>query len=227
MSNEGLLVTAFREAGKKYGYDTVDAEFVAFKDFKVRWSRSYKWASFKVSDYLMDADEVVLKQLAEVIYTRIKGLEGEIDYPPELHAYVTEPKFVDEKQPIFLKRSRNITKSAEGEFKDLYESYNRLADLGLVEIDPKLHLTWTRDMNVRKVGHCSVLMKVISITRLLDADMVPDFVLDYALYHELCHMTIGFDPTCRKHDEMYVPLDDKYPQHKEAREWLKRLILVI
>ena len=69
---EETMNESFRTIGKKYGYDKVDAEFVAYRDFKVRWTRSYKWADFQVSDYLMDAPSVVYDGLAEALFSNVQ-----------------------------------------------------------------------------------------------------------------------------------------------------------
>jgi predicted metal-dependent hydrolase len=70
-------------------------------------------------------------------------------------------------------------------------------------------------------------MKVVSISSVLDTDMIPDFVLDYCLYHELCHVMIGFDPSAKRHGEDFLGMEAKYPKKVEAEEWLKRLCLYL
>ncbi|MFA6803718.1 MAG: hypothetical protein WCR24_04400, partial [Candidatus Methanomethylophilaceae archaeon] len=66
-SADTTLKESFRLVGKQYGYDNVDAEFVAFKEFKVKWQRSCGWADFQVSDYLVDAPREVIEGLARTL----------------------------------------------------------------------------------------------------------------------------------------------------------------
>ena len=226
MEAEEILRTKFAEVGKEFGFDKVDAEFMSFKEFKVRWQRSYKWAEFKVSDYLADAPEDVMESLARSIFSRIEGNTDD-GYPEVMTDWVTSPDFARLKQPIYIRRSRNMTKSSDGDVKNLEDSYKRLVDMGLIEYDDSIYLAWTKEPNVRKVGHCSVLMRVISISRVLDTDMIPDFVLDYCLYHELCHILIGFDPLAKKHGVEFATLEAKFPQQEEAENWLKRLCMYL
>ena len=219
------LTNIFQTVGKEYGFDRVEAELVAFKEFKVRWTRSYKWADFKISDYLSDAPCEVIRGLATSLFSKITGSDE--GYSEDMCKWITSPEFSEYKQPVYLKRSRNLTRSPKGEAKDLNSAYDRLVEMGLVEKDPAVHLTWTREANIRKIGHCSVLMKVITISSVLDSDMIPDFVLDYCLYHELCHLKIGFDPSAKKHGEEFRELEAKYSNRDEAEEWLKRLCLYL
>ena len=225
MEAEEVLRTKFKEIGKEYGFDKVEAEFVAFKEFKVRWQRSYKWADFKVSDYLADAPPEVIEGLCNSLFSKITG--DDEGYSEEMCSWITSPEFSEYKQPVYLKRRRNITRSSKGESKDLDSAYGRLAEMGLVEKDRSVHISWTKESNIRKIGHCSVLMKVITISSILDTDEIPDFVLDYCLYHELCHLMIGFDPSAKRHGEEFARLEAKYPKADEAKEWLKRLCLYL
>jgi predicted metal-dependent hydrolase len=80
---------------------------------------------------------------------------------------------------------------------------------------------------VKRVGYCSVLMKVIVISSVLDSQEIPKFVVDYVLYHELTHLNKGFDPFGQKHGIDFLALEHIFPMHSEANEWLKRLKLFI
>jgi hypothetical protein len=225
MNAEEQLTESFSRIGREYGYDKVTAEFMAYKEFKVKWQRSYKWADFKVSDYIMDADKDVLDALASTLFSKIAGDERE--YPQELYGYVTNPEFSKFKQPIYLRRSRNIARTSEGDTRNLEESVDRLEEMGLVKRDPSIYLTWTKEPNVRKVGYCSVLMKVIVISKTFDTEMIPDFVLDYVVYHEYVHHIIGFDPLGRKHGQNFQELEDRFTRKDEAESWLRRLCLYL
>ncbi len=226
MEADDMLKETFADVGRKYGFDTVEAQFVAFKDFKVRWQRSYKWADFQVSDYLADAPAAVLTGLATSLFRRIAG-ESEDGYSQELRDWVTAPQFCELKQQVYLRRSRNLVRSPAGQNKSLRAAYDRLIGMGLIKEDPTLCLAWTKEASTRKVGFCSVLMRVAVLSRALDADEVPDFLIDYCLYHELCHLIIGFDPTGSRHDSEFAKLEAKFPQQKEAEEWLRRLCMYL
>jgi len=226
MGSLEILNGSFADVGKRYGYESVTAEFSEFKEFKIKWRRSYGWAEFEVSDYLSDAPREVMEGMAETIFSRISR-RSERDYPPEMLNWITSDDFVRTKQPLYLERSRNITGSPFGEHVNLIGSYRRLVDLGLVVHDDDLVITWTKQPNVKRVGYCSVLMKVIIISSLFDSLSFPPFVVDYVLYHELIHMSKGFDPFAQRHGDDFRMLERLHPDHDEAEEWLKRLRLYL
>lgn len=222
---DAVLTAIFGKVGKEYGFTKVSAEFAAFKDFKMRWQRSYNWADFKTSDYLIDAPDDVLEAFADYIFSRIVG--NDAVYSTIVTDYFCSPDFVENHQNLFLKRSKNLSRSHIGEHCDLNDSYQRLIDAELVVADPAVHICWAKGSNVRKVGGCSVLMKVASVSSMLDTDMIPDFVRDYVLYHELCHLIIGFDPGQKGNADKIQNLIDKYPKKDEAEEWMKRLVVYV
>ncbi|MCL2143435.1 MAG: hypothetical protein FWH44_04175 [Methanomassiliicoccaceae archaeon] len=224
MNATEMLNEAFRKAGREYGYESVAAGFSEFREFKIKWRRSCGWAEFEVSDYLKDAPQNVMDGLAETIFSKLSR-QTRKDYPKDMMEWVTSDRFVKKKQPVYLTRSRSLTGTGKGEHLDLRESYDRLVDMGLTERDNELVITWTKQPSTKRVGHCSVLMKVIIISSVLDTPEIPAFVSDYVLYHELLHMKKGFDPFGQHHGVDFHALERLYPMRDEAEEWMKRLRL--
>jgi len=72
MTNEELTAVVAKVA-RAYGYNDVHAEFQAFKEFRIRWSRTYTWISMEVSDYLNTAPVKVLDSLLDTLFQKIKG----------------------------------------------------------------------------------------------------------------------------------------------------------
>ena len=60
--NSEMLNRAMRNAGIRNGFEEITAEFAAFRDFKLKWTRSYKWICFEVSDYLMEHARIMVNQ---------------------------------------------------------------------------------------------------------------------------------------------------------------------
>jgi len=221
MSNENLG-KIFEKVGKKYGYDSVKAEFVAYRDFKVKWTRSYKWAEFQVSDYLTDAPDIVIEGLAKTLFERILQISVG-PYPQEMTDYITSPEFKKNKQPIYIRRTRGVTKSPVGENKDLTDSLQRLKDMGLVDKDVNPYLTWTKNELTSTVGYCSTLMDTVVMSSVFDDSTIPDSVLDFALYHELLNIREGWAGFGKGEEIDIVEEEEKFPDYKVADTWIRRL----
>ncbi len=65
-SNE-ILTNAMTEAGARNGFTDVTADFFAFRDFKLKWTKTSNWIAFEVSDYLRNTPQSVIESLAETI----------------------------------------------------------------------------------------------------------------------------------------------------------------
>ena len=221
--NSEMLNRAMRNAGIRNGYEDITAEFSAFRDFKLKWTRSYKWISFEVSDYLRNAPEHVMESLAETIFAKIRGEDG-ASYSKEVCDYLNSQEFLDENQKQYLGRFRGISETARGENVDLLDCYRRLAEKELVEYDPKLVIRWSNSEDrSRKVGRSSVLMRTIVMNPALDSEDVSEETLDYALYSQICHVNLGFGPSRENDAERYEAMLAGYSERIRAETELRRL----
>ena len=218
-----MLNRAMHNAGVRNGFDEIQAEFSAFRDFKLKWTRSYKWISFEVSDYLKNAPEHVIQSLAETVFARIRGDDGAA-YSKEVCDYLNSQEFLDENQEQYLRRFRGISDSTKGGSVDLLDCYMRLTEQGLVEHDPRLVIRWiSSEDRSRKVGRSSVLMRTIVMNPALDSEDVSEETLDYALYSQICHVNLGFGPSRENDAERYEAMMAGYSERIRAETELRRL----
>ena len=222
-----MLNRALQNAGRRNGFEDIQAEFAAFRDFKLKWTRSCRWISFEVSDYLRNAPENVMQSLAETVFAKIRG-EDRTFYSEEVCDYLNSKEFLEENQEMYLKRFRGISETARGEYIDLLDCYRRLEEQGLVEHDPRLVIRWSSvGDRSRKVGRSSVLMRTIVMNQVLDSEDVSEETLDYALYSQISRVNLGFRPTREDDAERYGAMLDRHPDRVQAETELRRLGLMI
>ena len=220
--NSEMLIRAMQNAGKRNGFEDIQAEFAAFRDFKLKWTRSYKWISFEVSDYLRNAPEGVMESLAETIFAKMRG-EGKTEYSREVCDYLNSDGFLKENQGTYLRRYRGVTDSPRGESIDLMDSYRRLVESGLVEDDPRIAIRWSGTDIRRSVGRSSVLMRTVIVNPALDTDAIPEDVLDYALYTLICRVNLGFGPSRDGDAERYEAMLEANPGRARAEAEIRRM----
>lgn len=220
--NDRTLRAIFRVAGVRNGYNEVDAEFSPFRDFKIKWMRSYRWISFEVSDYLKEAPEEVIQSLTETVFAKVRG-ENDTLYTEDVCRWISSEEFLRVAQPVFVCRFRGLSQSPVGERKDLEESYERLVERGLVEHDPSVYLGWTPVGRSRAVGRSSVLMKVVAMSAILDDDSVSDELLDYCLYTQLAYVNQGFSPTGTCRGAEYDQALSRFPNRAGMEYELRRI----
>lgn len=217
------LTDVFISLGREHGYDDVVAEFAPFKEFKSTWRRLGSSVRFQISDYMVGADHGALEDYAASLYERLSRRSRKSIYTPRLTSWLTSRDFLSRNQALYLERSRNLSLDHRGRVYDLQEAYLSLRDQGLVRACPDAVFNWTVRDNRRKVGYCSVLMKVVAISSIMDSEKVPPFVSEYVLYHELLHLQDGLRPGSRCHDRDFHERERLHPRWKESEEWLRRL----
>ena len=221
--NSEMLNRAMRNAGIRNGFDEIQAEFSAFRDFKLKWTRSYKWISFEVSDYLRNAPQNVIESLAETVFAKIGG-QDKTGYSEEVCEYLSSERFLRDNQELFLKRFRGISQTSCGDNVDLAEVYMRLVDRELIEKDPNLVIRWgASNKSDSRIGHSSVLMKTIIVNPKLDTEEISENALDYALYSQICMVNMGFGTTREGIAERYDAILSEYPRKEEAKIELNRM----
>lgn len=223
MPEHAELNEVFQSAGRKHGYEDIAAEFAPFKEFKSVWRRWGTKIRFQISDYMEGAGQEVLEDFAGSLYKRI-AKKGSADlYTPRLRSWLGSGAFISRSQPLYLERSRNLSLDHRGEVYDLQEAYLGLRERGLVGECPDAVFNWTVRSNRMRVGYCSVLMKVIAVSSILDSEEVPEFVHEYVLYHEILHLEDGIQSGCRHHTSSFRARERLHPQWKESEEWLRKL----
>ncbi|MCL2296127.1 MAG: hypothetical protein FWC29_03490 [Methanomassiliicoccaceae archaeon] len=206
-----------------HGLELRAASFCGAKEFQASWKRSGDSIDIMISDYLADAPCDVITDFSQTVVGTIANRRPA--YGKTYLEWVRSDEYICSKRKIYLRRSRNLTGSPEGNERDLIESVERLLDIGLLvpsDIDNSF-FSWTKMPNVRKLGFCSPMMRVIGISCVLDDVSVPELVLDYVVYHESLHLAQGYRPGQRPHSKKFRIDERKYPRYEEAESYLRSL----
>ncbi len=208
----------FQKVGNDFGIET-KAEFAAFRDLKIRWTRTYKWAEFTVSDFLKEAPLEVIEDIAKTIFSRIKGNEHE--YSDETVEWLTSDEFVEINQPVYIARDMRIG-SDEGEHKSIEDSLNRLKDRKLISEDlGRIRLFWSKNTSNEQSAWSSMLMKVITVNAGLDSEDTPDDVLDFVILRQIAHLKSDFRKNNKDRKQAVLETVQIYPGFDSIQEWLE------
>jgi len=199
------------------------ASFYGFKEFQASWRKNDDKMIIRFSDYLIDAPDDVLKDFSKTVIGTIEKKRP--SYGKTYLEWVTSEEFINSKRKIYLRRSRNLTGSPEGNERTIIDSLDRLLDTSLLEpgsIDNSI-FSWTKNPNIRKFGYCSPMMRVVGVSCVLDDLNVPEFVFDYVVYHESLHLMQGYRPGHRAHSKDFRECERLFPKYEEAERYLKTL----
>lgn len=178
MNNDNMVRTdkqlgeIFSAVGKEYDTNAT-AEFIALKDFKVKWTRDggISFMDVKVSDYVRDAPRDVVTGLAHMIFRQVTGNGNDEESRPHIEffeEYVNSPDFVYKNQDRYIRRHRAFERLpyASKLCNRVNEIHKSLSKAGLVEYNPRI--AYLIGKTKRKSIECSMLMKVVQVCPSMD-----------------------------------------------------------
>ncbi len=123
-------------------------------------------------------------------------------------------------------RAQPRAESAHGAAKDLGQSFERVNRryFGGKAFRPVLE--WTDGETVQRFGSHSGITDRIRISRTLDRPDVPDFVVDFVVYHELLHRQHGIAHEAGRrviHSPTFRADEQRFERFAEAEAYLSRL----
>lgn len=121
---------------------------------------------------------------------------------------------------------------SQGKVYNLQEHYDALND-EYFKGKLSLLITWFGKMLTRSsprsrltLGLFHDQLKLIKINRFLDADSVPEFMLDYVIYHEMLHYVcpsyIDEKGIHRIHSKEFKAREAEFQFFKEAQDWISQ-----
>jgi hypothetical protein len=84
-------------------------------------------------------------------------------------------------------------------------------------------LTWNAAITRRKVGHYEPATDTVMLSLTLDGPAVPEYVVDFVMYHELLHKHLGIafvNGRQRAHTPAFRKAEKRFPQYAMAQEFL-------
>lgn len=179
MTKDEELSAIFAEVFDEY--NSVNAEFVAFREFKCTWERTARWIALRVSDYLEDAPAEALRELATYVKGIIAGERQNVE--GALREFVTAPEFSRKFKDTYIMRAH--LERDGGSLESLREKLKAkgLYPEGFDDVD----IVWNCDTQCR----CSVLMRVVSVPLLYEERLTDPIVLK-EFYGMFAHIFAGY-----------------------------------
>ena len=120
---------------------------------------------------------------------------------------------------------RKIVGSPRGEVYDLERIFADVNAVYFKNSIPKPILTWSAAKTYRVLGHHDAAHETIVISRSLDSRKVPQYVVEFVVFHEMLHI---FHPTEYRngrrynHTPQFRRSEKKFRYYAEAENWISR-----
>src|SRR5262249_50968174 len=179
----------------------------------------------RVSDILRQSPEEVLHALACILVAKLYRLKIPAEHERLYREHTTEPDVVDATDSTRRSRGFKITSSPKGKAYDLDALFDRLNARYFSRSVQKPTISWGKRPTRRVLGHHDNVHDAIVLSPSLDSPRVPDYVVEYVLYHEMLHVkhpprhesgrTIYHGPEFRAEEERFERFD-------EASDWVDK-----
>jgi len=180
----------------------------------------------RLSDLLEGAPETVLRAIAHILLAKMYRRPIDRRQAARYRKYVASHEIVRKTHLVRQMRGRKRLCPARGYFYDLdviFEELNTKFFHGLLA---RPRMSWSQTGTRRILGHYDPAHNAIIISRVFDHFAVPEYVLQYIVYHEMLHLKhpvrLRGSRRC-VHSAEFQAEENLFPQTAEANAFLKRL----
>ncbi|MFN2492478.1 MAG: SprT-like domain-containing protein [Pyrinomonadaceae bacterium] len=180
----------------------------------------------RLSDICKDSPPEVMRALAFVLVARLLGKKV-----PEVHErtyreYSLTPEVMRASDIARKGRGRKMISSAQGDAYDLDRMFSRLNRKYFDSALEKPTITWSQRKTRSILGHHDRVYETITISKSLDSAQVPDWFVEYILYHEMLHIkhAARMINGRRYYHTAAFRLDERrFDRYDDAQQWLERV----
>jgi hypothetical protein len=221
-----LFVDAFRHLARSRPVPEVDVRYYPYAGLnhtiRLRSGRVY----VRVSDLFKTAPVNVHRALAFILVAKLLRRR-----PPEVHEkvyrdYAYAPDVLRASDIARRRRGRKLISTARGRHYDLDKLFARLNRRYFDNQLPQPTLTWSQRRTRTILGHHDGVHETIVISKTLDARDVPEWFVEYILFHEMLHIKHParlINGRRYYHTKAFRAEEQRFPFYEEAQEWLDHI----
>ena len=144
----------------------------------------------------------------------------------QVRTFTASQEFLGISQRLAALATGKESGQAQGRHYSLEQAFERVNRDLFQSGMPRPRLTWSRGETYREFGHYQPSSDTVSISRSLDSAQVPEFVLDYVVFHELLHKQMGMKLASGRlysHTPAFRRAERTFPRYAEAKAYLQEL----
>ena len=221
-----VFADAFRQITQRREPPEIHVSFYPFAGLnhtiRLRKQRMY----VRVSDILRDAPPPVHQALAHILVSKLFNKKSGTEHESLYRQYAYQPQVLRASDLARQKRGRKLITGAVGRAYNLDKLFARINRLYFDGALPVPTLSWSQRKTKSILGHHDWMHDTIVISRSLDHAAVPEFVVEYVLYHEMLH--VKHRPRVVNgrriyHTAAFRADERRFAHYDEAVAWLDKL----
>jgi hypothetical protein len=184
-------------------------------------------AHVRVSDVLRGAPTAVIEGIAAILLARLYKRRAPVEMQLDYRSFAATALMSSRMQRLRKRRARNRGTVSRGRWHDLNMLYDRLNAAYFGGEMRRPSLAWSVRAWRRQLGCFDGALGQILLNRRLDREDVPEFAVEYVLYHEMLHQKhpLRLVAHCRlqSHSPAFRREERRYAHYQRAARFLKRL----
>jgi hypothetical protein len=221
-----FFADAFRHMGGNRGMPEIEVRFYPYARLNHTIRMRSKKVYVRLSDICKDAPPEVLRALAWILIARLLGKRISSIHERVYRDYSLMPAVMRSSDLARRGRGRKMISTAHGKVYDLDRMFTKLNRDYFDGQIPKPTLTWSQRRTKSILGHHDRVYESITISKTLDSVDVPEWFVEYVLYHEMLHIKhpARLIKGRRYYHTSAFRLDERrFPHYEQAQKWLERL----
>src|ERR687883_475478 len=221
-----LFAEAFRTLAPKRPVPEVDVRYYPYAGLnhtiRLRSGRVY----VRLSDIFKSAPLGVHRALAFILVAKLLRRRTPPFYERVYREYACSPDVLRASDLARRQRGRKMVSTSEGRVYDLGRMFQRLNQRYFGGEIEQPTLTWSQRRTRTILGHHDGVHDTIVISKTLDSPEVPEWFVEYILYHEMLHIKhpARLINGRRYYHTSAFRLDERrFPHYDQAQKWLERL----
>lgn len=180
----------------------------------------------RISDLLESAPQSVLRAIAHILLAKLYRKPVRPAEAAHYRKYVGGHEMARRAHLIRQIRGRKVLSSPQGHVYHLEHIFEQLNLRFFHGLMARPRMTWSRDHARNLLGHYDPAHNAIVVSRVLDREHVPRFVVEYIVYHEMLHLKhpvkLRGSRRC-VHSAEFTAEEKLFPHLDEAKTFLRTL----
>lgn len=222
-----LYIEAFQALGKNRLVPEIEVNFYPYTGLnhtiRIRAGKVF----VRLSDIIADAPNEIHRSLAFMLVSKL--LDRKIPFAHEkiYKNYIYSTDIQRSAEITRRGRGRKIITSARGSSYDLDKLFKRVNYRYFEGKIMKPTLTWSQRKTHRILGHHDSTHETIVISKTLDSSDVPEWLVEFVLYHEMLHIKYPVQIINGRryhHTKAFRSDEKKFPFYEQAQKWIEYLV---
>jgi hypothetical protein len=181
----------------------------------------------RLSDLFRTAPPEVTRALAFLLVARLLSRKAPLTHERIYRSYAFSPQVLRASDIARRQRGRKMVASASGQVYDLERMFTRLNRRCFGGQIAKPALTWSRRRARSILGHHDSVHNTITISKALDSREVPEWFVEYILFHEMLHIKHParvINGRRHYHTPAFRAEEQRFRRYHQSQDWLERVV---